>query len=205
MMCKSKVFGIGFHKTGTSSLAEALRILGYTVTGPNGVEDPEIARNLIPMVMKLTQEFDAFQDNPWPIVFREMDEACPGSKFILTIRNDKQWINSVCNHFGKKSTPMRKFIYGLGYPKGNERIYLKRYNDHNKEVLKYFDSRPHDLLVMDITKGDGWEKLCGFLGHDIPKRPFPKANTAAERSKSRVRKFCAKIFLKIKRKWKKKR
>jgi hypothetical protein len=32
---KTKVFGIGFHKTATTSLAKALSYLGYRVTGPN--------------------------------------------------------------------------------------------------------------------------------------------------------------------------
>ena len=31
---KTKVFGIGFHKTATTSLAKALSYLGYRVTGP---------------------------------------------------------------------------------------------------------------------------------------------------------------------------
>jgi UDP-N-acetylmuramate-alanine ligase len=40
---ETKVFCIGFHKTGTTSLAVALKTLGYRVTGPNGVHDPDIA------------------------------------------------------------------------------------------------------------------------------------------------------------------
>jgi 3'(2'), 5'-bisphosphate nucleotidase len=32
------------------------------------------------------------------------------------------------------------------------------------------------LLVLDITAGEGWEKLCPFLGKPIPDIPFPKAN-----------------------------
>jgi Sulfotransferase domain len=32
---------------------------------------------------------------------------------------------------------------------------------------------------MDITNGDGWDKLCPFLGLDIPDTPFPKSNVGA--------------------------
>ena len=32
-------------------------------------------------------------------------------------------------------------------------------------------------------KGDGWEKLCPFLGVDIPKISFPHANKSSEREK----------------------
>jgi hypothetical protein len=43
---KEKVFCIGFHKTGTTSLRVALELLGYRVTGPNGVQDPDIGKNV---------------------------------------------------------------------------------------------------------------------------------------------------------------
>ena len=58
---------------------------------------------------------------------------------------------------------MRKYIYGVGSPKGNEDIYLKKYTSHNAEVLEYFKNRTNDFLVMDLSNGDGWEKLCPFL------------------------------------------
>jgi hypothetical protein len=29
---------------------------------------------------------------------------------------------------------------------------------------------------MNITKGDGYEKLCPFLGVDIPETPFPNVD-----------------------------
>jgi hypothetical protein len=29
---------------------------------------------------------------------------------------------------------------------------------------------------MDVTKGEGWEQLCPFLGLDVPVEPFPKIN-----------------------------
>jgi hypothetical protein len=53
--------------------------------------------------------------------------------------------------------------------------YLQGYRDFNREVMDYFKGRDN-LLVIDIQKGDGWEKLCSFLGCDIPSRPFPWKN-----------------------------
>jgi len=43
-------------------------------------------------------------------------------------------------------------------------------------VLEHFRDRPGKLLVMNVTAGDGWEKLCPFLDTPIPDIPFPKAN-----------------------------
>jgi Sulfotransferase domain len=176
----SKLFGIGFHRTGTKSLGRALQVLGYRVTGPNGVNDPDIAANAFAMCRSLISEFDAFQDNPWPILFRNLDRACPGSKFILTIRPRDEWIRSVVGVFGQKSTPMREWIYGqgMGSPLGHESVYLRRYDEHNRDVAAYFARRPHDLLTFRITEGEGWYALCTFLGREPPPVPFPRINAS---------------------------
>ena len=188
---KAKVFCIGFHKTGTTSLAVALKELGYRVTGPNGVDDRNISNNVMPMVYDLAEKFDAFQDNPWPIVYKEMDAKFPGSKFILLLRSSESWIKSQVSHFGKHETPMRRWIYGVGCPEGNEDIYIKRFESHTNEVMEYFKDRPQDFLVMDLAKGDGWEKLCPFLGVEIPATSFPHANKAADRTKGADREKAA--------------
>ena len=182
---KPKVFCIGFHKTGTSSLRKALETLGYRVTGPNGRKDPDIAENVLPLAFGLVEQFDAFQDNPWPIIYKELDCRYPGSKFILLRRPTEAWIKSVVDHFGTKDTPMRKWIYGVGHPKGNEDIYTRRYDLHNEQVMKYFEHRPDDLIVMDYTQGDGWGKLCPFLGCEIPDAPYPHANKGSDRKDRR--------------------
>ena len=175
-----KVFGIGFHKTATTSLAHALKMLGYHVTGPNGAENSQIAKEAWPMSLKLASEFDAFQDNPWPILYQKLDEEFPGSKFVLTQRPTDEWLKSIVRHFRHATTPMREWIYGVGHPAGNENIYVARFEKHNRDVLEYFKNRPQDLLVMNITKGDGWEKLCPFLGAPVPDNPFPQSNIAVQ-------------------------
>ena len=174
---KSKVFCVGFHKTGTKSLARALEILGYRVTGPNGARDPRIAERALPMALDIASRFDAFNDSPWSVLFREMDLAFPGSRFILTRRSPDSWIASVVRYFGDERTPMREWIYGTGKgsPLGNERAYLDRYRRHNADVIRYFCGR-ECLLTMDITAGDGWEALCDFLDMPAPDRTFPHLN-----------------------------
>lgn len=171
-----KVFCIGFHKTGTTSLKQALAILGYTVTGPNGVNDPNISRNVMSLASRLIPQYDAFQDNPWPIIYKQLDRLLPDAKFILTIRDSDRWIESQVRYFGTDDSPMRKWIYGKSHPKGNEDIYRKRYESHNKEVLKHFAPNNEKLLVMNLEEGDGWKKLCDFLGESTPNKPFPHAN-----------------------------
>ena len=195
-MYSGKIFCIGFHKTGTTSLGTALEMLGYRVAGPSHQRDRNIAKKLHRIIESEVPRYDAFQDNPWPILYKELDKLYPGSKFILTIRDPAHWINSVCKHFGYQETPMRRLIYGKEYgcPVGNEEHYVKIYISHNDEVIKYFENRS-DLLVLDLESGDGWEKLCTFLEADIPDSPFPAANTSANReSRGSIQKYMHRSF-----------
>lgn len=193
-MQRQKVFGIGFHKTGTSTLGSALKALDYTVKGTFGLDDDAIGDTAADRAIEIAGRFDAVQDNPWPLVFRELDAAYPGSKFILTVRDTDKWWVSLERHFGGSTTAMRTWIYGVGDPTGHEQIYKERYEAHNTEVLEYFRDRPSDLLVVDVTAGGGWDNLCAFLGADTPDIPFPHRNSYREhrfstRVKRRLRKM----------------
>ena len=174
-----KVFGIGFHRTGTSSLRAALQRLGYRVCGAVGTRDPDIADRVREIAFPLLDRFDAFGDNPWPILFRELDERCPGSRFVLTTRPTDEWLRSVTRYFGARTTPMREWIYGAGSPLGNESRYRERYERHHAEVLEHFRDRPGDLLVLRVTAGEGWRELCDFLGRDDPGSVFPHVEPSA--------------------------
>lgn len=165
----SKVFGIGFHKTATSSLAAALRILGYHVTGPDRVNEISSWEEILEVVDRNVSKYDAFQDNPYPIAYEYIDDTSEDAKFILTVRDEEEWIQSVVDYFKGETTPMREYIYGVGDPLGNESVYLERYRKHNQNVKEYFGSR-EDFLVLRITEGEGWDKLCDFLG--LPRPPL---------------------------------
>jgi len=182
MRDKPKVFVVGFQKSGTSSLASALKALGYRVTGPNFIFSSNIEKAIRRGVPGLLQDFDAFQDNPWPLLYREMHEQFPKAKFVLTVRDADEWLASAINHFsGRKSTPMRRFIYGDVDIANEPSVYRERYVRHNEEVQRYFSDFPGSLLVMDLKRGDGWGELCEFLGEAEPGVPFPHANSAAAR------------------------
>ena len=142
---KVKVFGIGFHKTGTSSLGEALRLLGYTpIANFTPKLLPSIQSGDFGAVKRFCEPFQAFEDNPWPLIYRELDEMFPGSKFVLTLRPTESWISSLTKHFGGSSTETRQWIYGAehGDPLGSEDVYQARFEAHRSEVLEYFSKRP---------------------------------------------------------------
>lgn len=173
---KQKVFGLGFHKTGTSTLATSLHKLGYAVCGQQNEKAKELLSGNITAFIELAKNYDAFEDDPWHLLYKEMDDAFPGSKFILTQRDVDAWYKSCLNHFYEDTTPIRDFMYGNGAPKDHEEKFKQVYLQHQKEIIAYFKDRPDDFLIIDFTKGEGWEKLCPFLGEPLPNDPVPHAN-----------------------------
>jgi len=179
MIEKIKVFGLGLGKTGTSTLAKALEILGYkTHDGDLSLVKPYINGEL-DIFYKLVDEYDAFEDEPWCFLYKELDEKYPDSKFILTIRNSpEQWIRSKINHetnTGKKGiyncVYYNQLCYGLPHVINNEDEFMNFYNTHNKNVIKYFKNK--NLIVINWKNDSGWAKLCSFLDEDIPDEEFP--------------------------------
>ena len=132
------------------------------------------------------KKLDALTDTPVTRFYKELDKLYPGSKFIYTIRDIEKWLKSCEKHFtGLMHTGIMPQLEEelFGTQLYDREKFKNTYEKHHKEVLNYFKDRPDDLLVMDISKGEGWEKLCGFLGREIPETPFPHANiTRQERN-----------------------
>jgi hypothetical protein len=183
----AKVFCIGLHKTSTTSLANALYTLGYHVGGYFDTiffpDEDELTKHVI----EQATYYDAVQDMPWPEFYRLLDATFPGSKFILTLRDEDRWIRSVTDHFGDEFIDSHERFYGVPVATGNEDVYREHFRRHNQEVIDYFADRQDDLLVMDITTGDGWEPLGAFLGVRTPDWPFPRANTMSLHRATRYR------------------
>ena len=173
-----KVICIGWHKTGTTTLGDALLLLGYEVLGARvDLADDLLTGNIEP-ALELAADFSALQDVPWNALYQELDQAFPGSRFILTVRDEDNWLKSAVRHFGARNydTPIFQWLYGTGRINGNEQRFLERYQRHNREVREYFRDRPTDLLVYNLEERPGWEPLCHFLGKPIPNKPFPHSN-----------------------------
>lgn len=184
----TRVFGIGMHKTATTSIHRAFQILGYDSfhwgTGqasPMWYEMQGLGRS------KTLEQWYALSDLPIPLLYRELDTAYPGSKFILTIRHEEQWIQSIERLWDATFNPTRwewdvypfsheihTALYGQRH--FDRETFLARYRRHNFEVLEYFKARPHDLLVLDMDAGGRWNELCAFLRQPIPRVAYPTAN-----------------------------
>jgi len=173
---KPKVICIGWHKTGTTTLGDALLILGFSVMGARIDLAEKLLNDDVDPVLSEAAPFDSLQDVPWNALYKELDQKYPNSKFIFTVRDEQKWLKSATKHFKATYSPMREWLYGQGVLIGNEELFLNRYRQHNNEVLAYFKERPNDLLVLNLDQGFGWKEIGLFLNKPIPKKKFPFSN-----------------------------
>jgi hypothetical protein len=175
-----RVIGAGFGRTGTASLKRALEMIGF---GPcHHMEE----------VMKHRAEVKT-----WEAAARELMEAFPLAKVILTVRDPASWyaslsqtivlaMNRFPNRIGARFLPFigapvramsgtRVHRDVIGSFEEREHV-LRVFTDHIEEVQRIVPAER--LLVYQVS--EGWEPLCAFLGVPVPDAPFPRVNDTAE-------------------------
>ncbi|KAG0184716.1 hypothetical protein DFQ28_010661 [Apophysomyces sp. BC1034] len=199
-----QVIGAGYGRTGTYSLCLALERLGYR-THHLGNEsrrqqlDPGVWLRAFENKdhedewENVYGDYDAAVDTPTAPFYKELAERYPEAKVILTIRSADSWYNSICKTIFK----IRKIPFPEGFPESrrkmmelgravmlngyfkddpvrepNKEELCKMFNDHIEEVKRVIP--PDRLLIMEL--GEGWERLCKFLGKEIPDEPYPRLN-----------------------------
>ena len=124
----------------------------------------------------------------------------PGSKFILTIRdNPDQWYHSLISFhsklFGRGKVPdyddLKKATYvSPGWmleanraiyqtpvdDPYNKEILINHYDFHNQFVMEYFRHRPKDLLVINLAEKGAYAKFCEFIEKPCTREEFPWEN-----------------------------
>lgn len=204
---KQKVFCIGRNKTGLTSLGQALHSFGYKLGKQRKSELllEDWAKKDFTRIIKHCKSADAFKDVPFSLdyTYAVMDQAFPGSKFILSIReNAEEWYESHIRFdtriIGKdrlptaedlKSFPYRKtgwywqlqqYVYQVDENSLYDRdTYINHYENYNRNVINYFKNRPNDLLVINLKDDNAMEKLCKFLNIDITGKSMPHLNKSA--------------------------
>ena len=143
----------------------------------------------------------------WPACsfYEELMEAFPEAPVILTVRDPEAWYGSTRStiHELRRLThgppPLRAafrlaepFVPGVaGAVRLADRLVWEdtfggRFEDKDYAIA-VFEHRneavrrrvpPERLLVFDAR--EGWAPLCGFLGVEVPSKPFPRLNEARE-------------------------
>lgn len=202
-----KVIGAGLPRTGTLSQKVALEMLGF---GPcyhmvNVLTDLPLARQWEAAMDgeaawdEVFGEHESTVDWPGAFFYRELAEAYPEAKVVLSTRDPEPWEKS-----------MRDTIWGLFYgespmahlsaarelvdPEWHAYLQLMlrmwaaqgifagsqlRPGQLGEAIVRYEEQvkrnvPEHRLLVWSVQ--EGWEPLCDFLEVDVPEAQFPRLN-----------------------------
>jgi len=186
-----KIFCIGMHKTATVSLATALEQLNIRTRHGYKKHSDLIKDAIYDEVdpLKYLENRHGIHDAYADLYavrdhFVHLDQYYGDDcKFILTTREEDEWVGSVKRQIEKR--PNSPFFHHWYYQNEMQWRLYKRM--HEQAVHQYFfdtaqEGDPSDILIMDITKGDGWKELCTFLGCDMPdpSKPFPHENKSPQ-------------------------
>ncbi|XP_076817031.1 uncharacterized protein LOC143462674 [Clavelina lepadiformis] len=206
-----KVIVAGFSKTGTKSTNLALRELGYNVhdfleyfwyfgndwnrilTKGGSVDD----------FKKMYEDVDAVMDIPVYFFWKEIHQAFPDAKILLTIRDEDSWFKSYQNQMDEGAR--NKILHTLMILTPLGRKLANFFHNTFKVVLSVIgfkpsvinnlipvnemisrrlyrqhnadviQNAPKDKLLVYKVK-DCWAPLCKFLGKPVPDKPFPHEN-----------------------------
>lgn len=193
-----RIFCIGAHKTGTTSLERAMVKLGYlgfpsrqgygcithrrkkkiAVSPIQNIEArvTSLIRKLV--IFEKFQKYKAFHDCPFNMFhfYRQFSYCFPDSKFILTVRDSDDWFESVLRWNSLTgSAPVYRLMYGCPINRENKEAIIQTYEQRNEDIRHFFQGTGR-LLEMNICEGEGWEKLCPFLGHEVIESSFFHSN-----------------------------
>jgi Sulfotransferase domain len=194
------VIGAGVGRTGTYSLKLAINSLGFgpchhmeEVLHQQGWQVP-----LWQAAVRGRADWNTIYDGyesavDWPTAgfFRELYEAYPSAKFVLTVRSRESWAESFSHTIYRllaqrdQAPPeLREWlemasdvVVRTGFPPGLDGAALmEAFEAHNDAVRDTIPAK--QLLVYQVK--DGWEPLCAFLGVPVPADPFPRTNDRSE-------------------------
>lgn len=205
-----KVIGAGLPRTGTLSQKVALEMLGL---GPC-YHMVNVLANL-PLAQQweaaldgdadwdaIFGEHEATVDWPGSFFYRELVDAYPEAKVVLSVRDPEAWEKSmrttiwdtlygqsVAAHLSKARELVdprwQNFIRLMGRMWAAQGVFsgpelapgqlagaIARYQEQVQRNV------PEErLLVWSV--GEGWEPLCNFLEVDVPDTPFPRLNDSS--------------------------
>jgi hypothetical protein len=203
-----QVIVAGMPRTGTESIKQALEILygkgarAYHMTEvlnrPKHLEiwsDLAFGRRQVDQFdwKQLLDGYIATTDLPCAFYFKELAEAFPDAKVVLTVREESEWFESYCrlvvathrfrflrflpplNQFWPYVGKLNQIVFGdnaLDESGPVREVVIDSYRRHNERVRQLI--APDRLLEFNVRQR--WKPLCEFLDLDIPQFDFPHSN-----------------------------
>jgi hypothetical protein len=190
------VIGAGFGRTGTMSLKLALDQLGFgpcyhmieVFKNPKAPGYWEAAADRKPVDWEeVFAGYGSTVDWPGATFYKQLADAYPDAKVILTVRDAEAWFASTqatifsLHIRDDTEDPWQRMVLKVIGDLFDRQMTDKAkliavYKQHNEEVRRTI--APERLLVYDVAQG--WKPLCRFLGVEVPSEPMPKVNSTDE-------------------------
>ncbi|KAI9496681.1 P-loop containing nucleoside triphosphate hydrolase protein [Zychaea mexicana] len=205
-MAPLEIIGAGYGRTGTESLRIALNMLGFHTHHMTEMFErdghPEVFQEAyehpdheIDWDM-LYEGFDAAVDWPTAEFLAPLLKKYPNAKVLLTERDFDSWYTSVANTLHpmahnvmapSESAYMRRIFSMVSViAMGGDIVDPKRFSDKEAIRAKFEEhynwvkrTVPEDRLLV-LQLGEGWDRLCKFLGKPVPDVPYPRTNSTKE-------------------------
>ena len=191
-----KIVGAGLGRTGTLSMKHALEQLGFgpchhmleVFMHPESVSLWVDAARGKPDWNAIFKDYASAVDYPSAKYWRELANYYPDAKVLLTVRSPESWFESTqATIFAPDSVAvsnappqMKEFFEAITsdfHGKLGDRAFMIDYfRRHTEEVERTIPKER--LLVYHV--GEGWERLCKFLGVPVPATPYPSENSREE-------------------------
>jgi hypothetical protein len=191
-----QVVGSGLGRTGTKSMQTALNMLGVgpchhmveVFAHPESMQlwiDASEGRPNWDLIFK---DYQSMVDYPGAAYWRQIAEHFPNAKVLHTVRDPDKWFDSTQATIFAPQAEARAEVKGLRdrffesfvgdmRPHLADRAYMTDYFRRHTEAVKA--AIPADrLLVFEV--GEGWDRLCRFLGVPVPADAYPSENSTAE-------------------------
>jgi len=161
-----KVVNLSFQRCGTSSFNHFMIRNGYRGLHsskessqrfkPKGKYLKDVLHEINNMkpLDNLLKQYQAFSDNPWMMFYEYIESNYPNVKFILVLRDSKEWISSMIRIMGGVCPSYwEPILYNTnGDVIFNEKNALKVYETHIKNVIQYFEGKKDKLLVLQLSE-----------------------------------------------------
>ncbi len=196
---KLQIIGAGFGRSGTTSLRQALRMLGYDPCYHMQTALTRLhtkfwidaaARTRAGEAVDFRDFFRSYRATvDWPSCefYKELMQTFPDAKVLLNVRDPDAWYDSTVETLWAIQHALPRWFPKSVWQMHDDVIWNGRFNGqfgdraraigiyraHLDEVRR---SVPADrLLEFDVR--DGWKPLCDFLGQPVPQNvAFPHLN-----------------------------
>ncbi|KPI36199.1 uncharacterized protein AB675_8897 [Cyphellophora attinorum] len=227
-----KVLALGLGRTGTASLRTALKELGYTDTYhmlSASMENPPDSlcwQDAFAAIYEGKgkfgrEEFDAILGHcqavcDWPAIAfsKELIEAYPEAKVIITTRDVDTWHDSVLKTVNwRNNDPELKLLANMDWGAGLYQPMLAKFFHHffkddfegqGKQIFNDYYQSIREMVppgqLLEYRVSSGWRPLCEYLGHPIPDVPFPRSNDAdgfVQRCRAQNRKQALNVIFRL--------